>query len=414
MSESSKSFWKDREKAVLRCAVLLMSCSALVWLGYEFWRFFAQPEMLFGRPVVTGGIDLKLLQGIVHGWFSGMPIYSMSRFAVYPPASHLIAWPLVGWLGYAASSLLWTAVTLLSLALLVMVFVRESRARSPLERVFAGLMPLAAYPAGAVIGNGQLTIVVIASVVSCLLLLTKCKEGWGTDLAAAVLFLTALVKPHVSAPFFWIAFFAPGRVRPALLIAGGYCAMTIVAVSWQDAGTITLMTDWLANSTKTTAGIGYAHLHIISALIPFTNSGLLGSMLAMGVLGAFVYSCRRADIWLLIGVTALIARFWTYHQWYDDLLILLPLIALFRVAKSAACPAAISMQAGSILGACMVLMLAPGGHFTLPSPWLLVYQSALVAVWLIMLAFLVRLTWQGRKIVPERAVLLSGITASMP
>ena len=406
MPERSRTFWEDRDKAVLRCAVLLMACSALVWLGYEFWRFFVQPEKLFGRAVVTGGIDLKLLQGIVQGWFSGIPIYSMSRYAVYPPASHLIAWPLVGWPGYAASSLLWTAVTLLSLAFLVMVFVRESGARNSLERVFAGLIPLAAYPAGAVIGNGQLTIVVTASVVSCLLLLAKGKEGWRTDLAAAVLFLVALVKPHVAAPFFWIAFFVPGRVRPALLIAGGYCAMTIIAASWQDAGIITLMADWLANGTTTTAGIGYAHLH--------TSSGLSGAVLVLGALGAFVYSCRRADIWLLIGVTALIARFWTYHQWYDDLLILLPLLALFRVAKSAACPAAIALQAGSILGACMVLMLAPGGHFTLPSPWLIVYQSVLVAVWLIMLAFLVRLTWQGRKKVPEGAVPLSEITVSMP
>jgi hypothetical protein len=38
-------------------------------------------------------------------------------------------------------------------------------------------------------------------------------------------------------------------------------------------------------------------------------------------------------LWLLLGVTALVARFWTYHRWYDDLLILLPMIALFRIAQ---------------------------------------------------------------------------------
>jgi hypothetical protein len=31
-------------------------------------------------------------------------------------------------------------------------------------------------------------------------------------------------------------------------------------------------------------------------------------------------------------VTALVARFWTHHLEYDDLLILLPLVTLFRLA----------------------------------------------------------------------------------
>jgi hypothetical protein len=258
-------------------------------------------------------------------------------------------------------------------------------------------MPLAAYPAGAIIGNGQLTILVISSLTLSLLLLARKKEGWKPDLIASCLFLAALVKPHVSAPFFWIALFIPGRARPALLIISGYCAITFFAAAWQDAGLLTLMTGWLSRGTEATANAGYANLQISFACLGLKGLGPFASLFILLVLGVIIYSCRRADIWFLIGITAITARFWTYHQWYDDLLILLPMIALFRVAKSASSPESISLMAGTLLGACMLMMLAPGGHFVLPSPWNGVYLTALASVWLIILAFLARIAWMDRK-----------------
>jgi len=370
---------------------------AFAWLGYEFWRLYREPEKLFGRAILSGGIDLKLMQKLVQNWFAGIPIYSVSRYAVYPPASYVIAWPLVGWLDYGESRLLWTAVTLLSLAFLIRLCIRESGASTPLEMAFAGLMPLAAYPAGAIIGNGQLTIVVISTLTLSLLVLTRGEAGWKTELIASCLFLAALVKPHVSAPFFWIAFFIPGRMRPALLIASGYCAMTFLAAAWQDAGLLSLLTGWLSRGTDVTAKAGYANLQLTFASHGFKNFGPFASLFILSVLGVIIHSCRRVDIWLLIGITAITARFWSYHQWYDDLLILLPMIALFRVAKSASQPELPTLLAGTLLGICMFMMLAPGGHFLLPPPSAIVYMSVLSSVWLIILVFLVRLAWKERK-----------------
>ena len=82
-----------------------------------------------------------------------------------------------------------------------------------------------------------------------------------------------------------------------------------------------------------TARGGYANEH--SWLEAIKLEGLEGpaSLLALMILGFWVYRYRRADIWILMGVTALVARFWTYHMWYDDLLILLPMVALFRIAN---------------------------------------------------------------------------------
>jgi len=65
-----------------------------------------------------------------------------------------------------------------------------------------------------------------------------------------------------------------------------------------------------------------------------------------------------------MAVAALTARFWTYHRWYDDLLILIPMIALFRIAKEAETED-LSTWAGVLVGVGVVAMIAPGGLYCL-------------------------------------------------
>lgn len=387
----------NRRKTFLLCAVGMMTCAALIWLGYEFWRFFLTPKELLGRRVLFGGVDLKLLYDFTGEWFCGIPVYKYSKLAVYPPASYAIVWPLVGWTGFPASRLLWTAVTIISLAYLVRTFARESGAMTPLERTFAGLIPLATYPAGAVIGNGQLTILVLACLTGGILLLARAAKRWTTDILASALFLVALVKPHISAPFFWMALILPGRVRPALLIAGGYCMLTLFAASWQETGLVTLLSAWLSRGSAAAASAGYANAHMSLAWLGFGNFGLTFSLVILASLGFTVFRLRRADLWVLLGITAIAARLWTYHQWFDDLLIIPAIIALFRLANSIAVPPGTRVTAGALSGACILLMLAPGGHFLLPYPWRSIYLALLSVLWMAILAFLVRQAWLQRK-----------------
>ena len=70
-------------------AVVLMSISAVIWLGYEFWRLLLQPSP-------PGAIDLLLRFSETQLWFSGQPIYGIKKTAVYPPASYFFLWPFVG------------------------------------------------------------------------------------------------------------------------------------------------------------------------------------------------------------------------------------------------------------------------------------------------------------------------------
>jgi len=96
---------------------------------------------------------------------------------------------------------------------------------------------------------------------------------------------------------------------------------------------------------------------------------------------------RRAERWPLLGVIAIVARVWTYHRWYDDLLLLLPLIALFRLTRQPETGPWTRTAAGSLFRWIWAFLLASGVPFTLPSRDFLVDLQ--VAGWPIAFAFLV-------------------------
>jgi hypothetical protein len=96
-----------------------------------------------------------------------------------------------------------------------------------------------------------------------------------------------------------------------------------------------------------------------------------------------MYRHRRIDIWLLLSVAALMARFWARHRWYDDLLLLLPMVALFRAATSG------NARAGLLFALMIPATIAPGGQYLFPEPWNWIYQIAQVGLWLAAAVFLV-------------------------
>jgi len=374
---------------LLRYAVPLMAIAALVWLGYQFWRLLSPaPPIWTSSPV--GAVDMMLRHDEVHRWFSGRPVYSELKTAVYPPASFVLLWPLLGWLSVSPARWLWAVATVASLGWLIYLLVQESGADTPLERIFVALIPLAIYPTGAAIGNGQLIVLILPALVAGLIRIKR-KRGWREDILVAALILFTLVKPSLMVPFFWIVLFTPGTLRPAVLVSLGYLVLTLFAVSFQDASLLTLLGDWFVRLSGLAMNGGYADLHSLLKTLGLEYWSLPASSFVLAALGMWVYRHRRGDIWLLLGVTALVARSWTYHRWYDDLLILLPMIALFRVAKQES-----TTEKGFVVGALLVInllvMLAPGGLYLLPPPWNNLYVAGQIIVWTIDLVVLLGLT----------------------
>ena len=371
----------DRWRPMLVAVVVAMAVVAAVWLGYEHYRLIAKPASIGPIPVHPGGIDLKLPQLMVDDWFAGKPVYTGPREGQHPhpPASMALLWPVYHGPSLERATAVFLAVTLASLAWIVVVAVRESGATSTLERALVALLPLSTYPAGATIGNGQTTIFVLAAALAALLLLRDRPPGWGRDVAAAALLLVALAKPSVCAPFVLFALVLPGGWRPVAIAAVAYGALTLFAASYQPLGLREQFAYFLAQAKRVGARHGQADLHTLVTWlgVPSWMTGVSLGTLAM--LAWWLWRHRDRDFWLLLGVTALAARFWTYHRWYDDFLIVLPLVALFRLAKTeAGVPRRV---AGTLFALTLAFLLAPGGLYLLPAPWVHAYVGAQAFLW---------------------------------
>ena len=386
----------------LKVAVALMAAVAMVWLGYEFWRLLRQPEPF-------GAIDLRHRHTEVNAWYSGRNVYAELVTAVYPPASYAILWPFLGWLSWTGARAVWAITTLLGAAWLVYLSVRSSLAETPLERAFIALVPLSIYSTGAAIGNGQPLLHLLPAVIASLLMLER-GASLLSDLAASVLFIFALVKPNIAAPFFWIIIVRPARWRPALFILTGYLGLTLMAASFQPGTAFGLVRDWTrraeAGVEDTREGIRRAEMNVVQnqasgelqesppthvAAKPFLNRYV--SVLILLGSGLWFYKYRRADIWLLLGVAAFVARFWTYHRWYDDVLLLLPTITLFRIAKQHRERRA-GLMSEALLALMMLTLLAPGGLYLLQGMWKTFYLNAQMLVWSSALLFLLWFAWR--------------------
>jgi hypothetical protein len=112
-------------------------------------------------------------------------------------------------------------------------------------------------------------------------------------------------------------------------------------------------------------------------------------LLVLAALGVWAYYHRQQDLWLLVGVTALVARLWTYHRVYDDLLIVLPMVTLFRLAKQSPSADKSGLVAGVLLAACWVaVIIVPTRVLLWPPPWNWLYQAGQILVWGAVLIFL--------------------------
>ena len=390
----AQSFIKRRmagKNSFLTIWICLMAVSASVWLGYEFWRL-----LLDSSPL--GAIDLKQRYEEVFFWFRGFPIYGVIRTASYPPASYLMLWPFMGWMTTTSACWVWAFTSAICLLWLSTIFLKASHASTRHEKIFIFLIPFSMYASGATIGNGQLIVHILPVLLTSILLLHGKRLALRTELAASCLFILALIKPSIAAPFFWIVLFVPGKLRIPLFIIVGYAGLTMLSGTFQDQSVLALMSGWMESSREVLARIAfrYSYSNLNSWLYNLGLESLASyaSLFALLLLGAWIRLNRKADIWLIISVTAIIARLWTYHAWYDDLLIAPAIITLFRITKTTSLTGYLPGLFKVITYASILLMLAPGGHYLLPTPFKDLYIAAQALTWVILLVIL---AWLAHK-----------------
>ncbi len=333
-------------------------------------------------------------------------------------------WPLIGWLPAAAVRPFWAITTLACLALLIAQLFRIAQPQRLIHKVFLSLLPLCLYATGAAIGNGQLVIHLLPCLLGSFILLQDISTGqkahnWQTISLMALLMLLALVKPNVTAPFFWILLFK--SPLSGLLSAASYAFLTVIAALFQPEfdGPIHLFKAWLtmgmagvyygatpyveyegggsiASSVTAHSVVGFFNFDRLD-FVDFSGYNQAVSFGALFLLGLWTYFNRSKNIWILASVAAIVSKYWTYHGWYDDLVLLIPMVALFGLAQwdgglQHFGSGAYQRFARVLFGLMFVLMLAPGGMYVLPQPLLAIYLIVQTVTLLTVLIFMARIT----------------------
>ena len=156
--------WSRQGQTILYLSVVFLSVISALRLAKAF-------SVLLWGTGPDDAIDLKLRHLEVHRWFASMPVYSKLHFAVYPPATYPILWPVLGWLEITTARWLWPAAEAVALIWLACLVVRKSEANTAVERAFVALLPLSMYATAATIRNGQLIVYLLPLLLAGLLLL---------------------------------------------------------------------------------------------------------------------------------------------------------------------------------------------------------------------------------------------------
>ena len=343
----------------------------------------------------AGAPDLHLRFGEVHAWFAGQPVYPLLPDAIYPPATYALLWPFLGWLAWPQARLAWFVLSLAAAAGLALLFVRECGGRTASEKLLSAILVFVAYGTGVTVTMGQLGAVVLLALAGSLLLAVR-GRGLRDDLLAGLLFAFALVKPSIAIPFFWLLLFLPRRLRPAFLAVGAYAAAMLVAVLCQPAAAADLLSGWVGNVAREPWRVGgYGNLLNALSVLGHPRLALPAGGAALLLLGLFVFFHRRAGLWTLIGGTALVARLFTYHRIYDDILVVFPLAALLRLVFLGE-PGPLHRAASASFGLLFLAQLLPSTLLdTRLGPW--AFRSFQVAGWLMALGVLTAAAWRERE-----------------
>jgi hypothetical protein len=388
-----RTWWTEHQTKILGLSIGFMGIIFILRWEFELHRLLLDG----GRK---GANDLALRFYEVNQWFAGNPVYGKIINAIYPPASYVILWPFLGWLDFTSARWLWALTMMGALTWLIIIAVRESLAETFLERLFLILLILSMYSTCVTMGNGQLGIHILPLILWGLLMIQRGQKTWLIDLMISLVFLFCLVKPSITAPFLGILLCKRKGLRPAIMIVVMYIFLTFFATSFQPEGFLVLIKKWLLSSKHAAlnAQYGYANIYQWMNSIGLGDWILHASLSILVLLGLWLYYQRNRDIWPLMGVTAIISRIWCYHALYDDILILIPMVALFQIVKQSPSCGEEDLKSGILLVISWFSVLAPARLLTFPPPWDLMFKTGQTAIWFAILLFLFKnINWVSQK-----------------
>lgn len=357
--------------------------------------------------VPDAAIDLLIRLSEVRRWFAGDAIYGDAHSANYPPATYALLWPVIGWLEEGPARLLYGFTMLMSVAAIAWIAVRASGARTPAARAFMAVLILPLGATQITVWIGQLGLHVVACLLGAAALLFGSRPAggepaapphpsWPRDLGGGALLAASLVKPTLSVPIVVAIVLASGRLRPGILGAAFYLGVTLIAAAFQQASAVELVVQWLGREDVMNLPLGSVNTHLWLYWLGVEGTMLPASLLWLLGLMVWTWRHRSIDPWLILGVAALVGRLWIHHRAFDDVLLVIPAITLFRTA-------ALSWRDddATAVGAALLFLLVYGFAHA-PYAWLsgesrplwLLSEVGRTVAWIATLAFLL---WQAHR-----------------
>lgn len=345
-------------------------------------------------------IDLFIRHDEVIRWFAAEPIYGDDHSANYPPGSYTLLWPLLGWLPASSMRVLYALSIVASFGVISVVAVRASGATHLAERAFMAVFIL---PLGATmitVWIGQLGLHVTAALLGAAWLLVGAGRDAGTavrprtwtrDAAAAALLTFALVKPTLSLPLLVVILIVAGGWRPAVLTTAMYAAVTLIAAVPQGQSPVTLVVQWLSREEIMNLPLGSVNIYLWLHWLGVDGSMIPVSLALLTAVSVWAWTYRTTHAWLVIGAAGVVSRLWIHHRAFDDVLLVIPAIALFHVTRRVSGMTGSGALATVLLAAVYILGHAPyeylsGEH---PGRWLFT-EVARTVIWLAVLGLLMR------------------------
>ena len=167
------------------------------------------------------------------------------------------------------------------------------------------------------LGMGQLGIMTLLFLALALVYQQRKKE-----IPAGIFLGLSLLKPTISLPFL-IPFLVKKKGKTLSLGAATVLFLWAITALVTKTPPYDLLTEWLAAASALKfEGDGPAHLFAVWG-IPRSAFTVLTVAITVPVL----FILRKEPWVLLFGITAVAARFWTYHRFYDNILLVFLLLA---------------------------------------------------------------------------------------
>jgi hypothetical protein len=173
------------------------------------------------------------------------------------------------------------------------------------------------------LGLGQNSIFVFAALMGCLLATQK-----GHELLSGILLGAAMVKPQI-AGLFVFPFIFQLRLLPVAAAAGYSLLATMVLGLLIGMSPFALVHDWQRYVSGVHEWPGFGPVSMLVGAGLETRTALLVSALVFGGIGASLMFCwRKADTLVLFAIASVAGRLGSYHQLYDNGMLLFLLLAL--------------------------------------------------------------------------------------